>query len=127
MAIYPNYYYPASYNPMQAQPAPQHSTASNGVIWVQGEAGAKAYPVGAGNSVLMMDVESPTVYMKTVETNGMPQPLKIYDLIERTSQNATTTTPTHENVYVTKDEFNAFRDQIKADISVIKKGEQGDG
>lgn len=123
MAVYPNYYYPAGY-----QPAQPHSSSSSGVIWVQGEAGAKAYPVAAGNSVLMMDVESPTVYMKTVEANGMPQPLRVYDLIEKTPKTAASGVSNNENIYVTKKEFEAFRTQIMADISGAKnKEEHGDG
>lgn len=130
MAVYPNYYYPNGYQPTQPQimTAQPHSNSSNGVIWVQGEAGAKAYPVAAGNSVLMMDIESPTVYMKTVEANGMPQPLKVYDLIEKTPRNAPNSSPNDESVYVTKKEFEAFRAQIMADISEAKKKEEhGDG
>ena len=54
-----------------------------GIIWVQGEAGAKAYPLAPNNKVLLMDSEAPVLYVKSVNTSGIPDPLLIYDLVER--------------------------------------------
>lgn len=91
MAYYGNYYpsqtYPyngqsyANYTPVNLQPPVQQS--SGGFIWVQGEAAAKAYPVAPGNSVLLMDSDSPTLYMKSTDNTGKPLPLEIYDLVKR--------------------------------------------
>jgi hypothetical protein len=50
--------------------------------------GAKAYPVTAGNSVLLMDSEESVFYIKTTDQSGMPQPLRVYDYKERTAQKA---------------------------------------
>ena len=61
--------------------APQ--PASNGIIWVQGEEGAKAYMVAAGNSLMLMDSEASTFYLKSTDASGMPQPLRIFDYVER--------------------------------------------
>ena len=54
--------YQANYNMQPVnQPVlnntPTANTQSNnsGIVWVQGEAGAKSYLVGAGNSVMLMD------------------------------------------------------------------------
>ena len=45
------------YMPQQpAQQAPAQN--SGGIIWVQGEAAAKSYPVSPGSGVLLMDSES---------------------------------------------------------------------
>jgi len=53
------------------------------IIWVQGEAGAKAYPLAPNNKILLMDSEAPVLYVKSVNASGIPEPLVIYDLVER--------------------------------------------
>lgn len=73
-------------NQMQQPQQPVQNTQSagnQGFVWVQGEAGAKAYPVAAGNSVLLMDSESPVLYMKSTDISGRPLPIETYDLVKR--------------------------------------------
>lgn len=111
-----NNYYPASYgyNPyMQYQPqqqmqAAQSAQSNNGIPWVQGEAGAKAYTIGAGQSVLLMDSESNAFYIKSTDNSGMPLPLRIFDYQERTpqnTQNAPKTAGIDTSLFVTHAEF----------------------
>jgi hypothetical protein len=57
-------YYPY-FQQQQQQPA-------GTIIWVQGEAGAKSYMVGAGQSILLMDSENPYFYIKSADQSGMP-------------------------------------------------------
>lgn len=57
---------------------------NSGIVWVQGEAGAKSYLVGAGNSVMLMDSEQSVFYIKSTDQSGMPLPLRIFDYTERT-------------------------------------------
>ena len=134
MAYNPNYFFPNGYQPMQMQPIPQQmnpqqamiqnppqSGGSGGILWVQGEEGAKAFPVGAGNTVLMMDVESPTVYMKTVESNGRPQPLKVYDLVERTAQNQSVSPSDSKERNVSREEFEELRSEVRKLSKGIRK------
>lgn len=85
MANYNYPYYPTQYNayPTQMNVAPTQPT-QNGMIWVQGEAGAKSYLVAAGQSVLLMDSEGSTFYIKSTDNSGMPMPLRIFDYKERT-------------------------------------------
>ena len=65
---------------------PQASqNGNNGIIWVQGEAGAKSYLVGAGNSILLMDSEQSRFYIKSTDTSGMPMPLRIFEYEEVSS------------------------------------------
>ena len=71
--------------PPQMQQPPQNQPASNGIIWCQGEEGAKGFLVAAGNSVMLMDSESSTFYIKSTDASGMPQPLRIFDYTERTA------------------------------------------
>ena len=91
---FPNYF-PTGYNPMgnynpyqvgyqQVQNAQQVQTG--GLQWVQGEAGAKAYPVNAGQSALLMDSENNVFYIKSTDNSGMPLPLRTFDYKERTAQ-----------------------------------------
>lgn len=44
-------------------------------IWVQGEAGAKSYPVARGTTLPLFDSEGDYVYFKSVDNNGVPLPL----------------------------------------------------
>lgn len=97
--------------PMTApQSQPQQTTDTGGIIWVQGEAGAKAYLVAPGQSVLLMDSEKSAFYIKSTDSSGMPLPLRIFDYTERnTSQNVPTAAPTIPNIdmanYITREEF----------------------
>ena len=74
---------PQMNNNMQNNAAQQQQQNNNGIIWVQGEAGAKAYPLAPNNKILLMDSEAPVLYVKSVNANGIPDPLMIYDLVER--------------------------------------------
>ena len=82
--VYPQY---NSYIPQQAVTQQQIQTPNdNGILWVQGEAGAKSWAVAPGKSVMLMDSESNTFYIKSSDNSGMPMPLRIFDYTERTQQ-----------------------------------------
>jgi hypothetical protein len=51
------------------------SQSNSYFAWVQGEAGAKSYPVHRGTTVPLFDSEGDFVYFKTVDNNGIPLPL----------------------------------------------------
>lgn len=96
--------------PMMIQNQPQQSADTGGIIWVQGEAGAKAYLVAPGQSVLLMDSEKSAFYIKSTDASGMPLPLRIFDYTERnTGQNVPTAAPTIPNIdmtkFITREEF----------------------
>lgn len=128
---FPQYYpnqVPMMQTPQQmlvGQPTmPQNAqvASGNGITWVQGEASAKSFPVGAGQSVLLMDSEESVFYIKSTDQSGMPQPLRIFDYTERTAQhseagvvkNATTD-------YVSRKEFEEFREDVKRTMRGIRK------
>lgn len=71
--------------PQQPQMSYQAPTQNQSIIWVQGEAGAKAYPVAAGQSVLLMDSEDAVLYVKSTDQTGRPLPMESYDLVKRES------------------------------------------
>ena len=84
-----NSYFPATYPQVQMVPQtpPQAmSQPQNGIVWVQGMEGAKAYPVGAGNNVLLMDSDDSVFYIKSADQSGMPMPLRVFDYTERKSE-----------------------------------------
>ena len=95
--------------PMQqlAQP-PQNN---NGLIWVQGESGAKSYMVAPNNTVMLMDAENSTFYLKSADASGMPLPLRIFDYKERSAVGSQpVSSPTIENSinyddFVRREEF----------------------
>lgn len=55
----------------------------NDRIWVQGEAGAKAYLIAPNATVTLWDSESPTIYIKSADANGIPS-TQILDYTDRT-------------------------------------------
>ena len=102
---------------MPQQPQPM----SSGIIWVQGKSAAQAYPVPAGQTILLMDSDSPTLYLKTTDVSGRPAPMVVYDLVERKEDVAATDTPKPEPVdlseYVKRSEI---EDLIEQKMSEIK-------
>lgn len=90
----------------QMQPTPQ-PTASP--LWVQGEAAAKAFPVAPGSSVILMDSESNTFYIKAADPSGMPS-MRAFDYVERMhSQNPPAqAAQLQHGDYVTRAEFAAL-------------------
>ena len=104
-----------SYTP-PSLPAPQ--PPNQGIIWVQGEAGAKSYLVGAGQSVLLMDSENPIMYIKSTDASGMPLPLRIFDYSERTQQISEPAGVTGVDMtkYVTHDELKKWANDLKTSI-----------
>lgn len=99
----PNLY--GGYNPPAYQqtpaPAPAQSQApSAGLIWVQGEAGAKSYLVAPGVTILLMDSEAQKFYLKSADNSGMPMPLRTFEYKEVGAGETV-----NFDKYVTKDEL----------------------
>ena len=65
----------------QQMPPVVNNAPNQGLIWVQGEAGAKSYIVAPGANVLLMDSESQRFYIKSVDGSGMPT-MKVYEYKE---------------------------------------------
>lgn len=103
---------PMQTQPMQPQP---QQTDNNGIIWVQGEAGAKAYLVAPGNTVQLWDSENQVIYLKSADMSGMPS-MRVLDYTERTVPPRTApvgpTVPQAE--YVTIDKYNALVERLEA-------------
>ena len=87
---YPTYPY-SGYQPTPYYPGPVQDQLAQlrqnqmQQIPPQGEEGAKAYMVAAGNSVMLMDSDASVFYIKSADTSGIPQPLRIFDYAERSA------------------------------------------
>lgn len=99
--------------PMQQMVPPPQPT-SNGILWVQGEEGAKAYMVAAGSSAMLMDSDANVFYIKSADESGVPRPLRIFDYAERTAAQRTPTQPTQQPAveYVPRAEFDALAARV---------------
>lgn len=131
---YPNYMNAQNYLYPQAQaPAPAPTQQNSGIVWVQGEAGAKSYLVGAGQSVLLMDSESSSFFIKSTDASGMPLPLRIFDYTERTQAQPQATVPVAQTPdfdpdrFVTREEFNQWTTNFKASLKAAKREVNEDG
>lgn len=119
--------YQPTYMPQQQAYVPQMPQAqqqqSNGIIWVSGEAGAKAFMVAPNTTVQLWDSEDQVIYLKSADASGMPN-MKVLDYTIRQAENQThTPTLMQSDDYVTRDELNAFEEKIKQMI----KGDADDG
>ena len=116
------------YQPMQMQPVPQgqpmmpvqQTQPDNGMIWVQGEAGMKAFMVAPGHTVVLWDSEDPVFYIKSADMSGIPK-VQTFDYSERDS--AKRTLPIGStNQYVTRAEFEDFAARINQMIQPMTGG-----
>lgn len=97
-------YQPPMQTPSQGQ--------NGGIIWVSGEAGAKAYLVAPNNTVQLWDSEAQTIYLKSADASGMPT-MKVLDYTIRNSAPATVPAVQQPvSDYVTRDEFNALAEKL---------------
>lgn len=100
--------------PMQTMAQP---TPTNDLLFVLNETEATAYPVAPNNSVTLWDKNKDTVYIKSVNMQGVPS-MRILDYKERTPENASKTPVEHEckcgSKFVSLDKFNALEDKLEA-------------
>lgn len=140
----PNYsYYPQTpyYSPQNANnvqpnistPVMQNTptSANNGLIWVQGETGAKSYMVAPNSTILLMDSEAQQFFLKSADASGMPLPLRIFTYKELTQPTAQNNALEAQNIidpdkYVTREEFDRRLAEITQKKPIQKKAEVKD-
>lgn len=108
---FPIGYQPAQiYYPSQQvqQPQPQQN---NGIIWVQGEAGAKSYLVAPNTTVQLWDSESQVIYLKSADASGMPS-IKVLDYTIRDSAPKHPTPVGPQIDYATKEDIGALQGEL---------------
>jgi nitrous oxide reductase accessory protein NosL len=146
---YAPFYRPTYYDQMQtpsfnqqpmAQPVQQIQTpaqqTNNGLVWVQGETGAKSYLVAPGCTVMLMDSEGERFYLKSADASGMPLPLRVFEYKERTETAQQTAGGSVaafddlDNKFVTRDEFErrmaSIAPQKKSKNKLTEDAEDGD-
>lgn len=130
---YAPFYRGGFFNPMQTPTMPQmadnqgqyaqpyqsmQTQQTNDMIWVLNENEATSYPVAPNNSVVLWDKNNPTIYVKSVNAQGMPS-MRILDFTERnvnTSNSPVNAPKTHEctcgDKYATKEQINDLKGKI---------------
>ena len=136
MAYYAPFYRPTYYDPVQQNPMGQFNQQyqqpmaqqmqnaqmqmqgqpTNDFLWVLNENEATSYPVAPNNTVILWDKNFPTVYIKSVNAQGVPS-MRVLDFTERTA-----TAPKQpvsvpfgsSNNFVTVDSFNALEAKFAA-------------
>lgn len=114
-----NNYFPTGYQPMyypqQNQPQPQVQQSqqiNNGIIWVQGEAAAKSYPIAPNSSVPLWDSEANVIYIKSADMSGMPS-MRVIDYTIRDNAPKTPEIATQGN-FATKDDVEYLKGEISS-------------
>lgn len=109
-----NNYYPATYQPTYFSPMYSQQTQNNGIIWVQGEAGAKSYLVAPNTTVQLWDSEKQVIYLKSADASGMPS-MKVLDYKVREQPTGAQGQQVGKNTdYALKSELTQFKEQLDA-------------
>lgn len=93
-----------------------------GIIWVQGEAGAKSYLVAPNTTVQLWDSESQTIYLKSADASGMPS-MKIIDYTVRGTETQNNAFSMNDKQFISRDEFDVLKgeiDGLKSEINKLK-------
>lgn len=136
MAYYAPFYRPTYYDPVQQNPIgqfnqqfqqtiaqqmqnaqmPIQGQTTNDFLWVLNENEATSYPVAPNNTVTLWDKNLPTIYIKSVNAQGVPS-MRVLDFVERTATSTTqpvVATFNSPNNFVTADQFNALKGDVEA-------------
>lgn len=118
-----NNYFPTGYQPAQIvyPQAQQTQQNSNGIIWVSGEAGAKAYLVAPNQSVQLWDSESQTIYLKSADAAGIPN-MRILDYTFRDSM-PQTSPGLDVGGFASKEDVDYLKEELKALKSKLESEE----
>lgn len=102
--------------PMQNAQMPMQTQPANDFLWVLNENEATSYPVSPNNTVTLWDKNLPTIYIKSVNAQGVPS-MRILDFTERlvnAHKTPSTATFNSNNNFVTIDSFNALEAKFSA-------------
>ena len=109
-------YQPPMAQQMQNAQMPMQGQPTNDFLWVLNENEATSYPVAPNNTVTLWDKNLPTIYIKSVNAQGVPS-MRILDFTERTAtaQKQPVSGPFGSaNNFVTIDSFNALKGDVEA-------------
>ena len=80
----PQYPQPVQMMPQQTSPQPMPQQNNTGILWVQGEAGAKSHLVAPNTTVALWDSEAQRIFLKSADAAGMPSMKILNYTIEET-------------------------------------------
>ena len=106
---------------MQTQPVQAPQPSISGPVYVNGEAGAKGFIIGANQTVMLIDADpdANTFWLKSADASGMPS-MRTFDYTERNAAKAAAA-PTVD--YVTHKELDALAaraEDIAAEVEQLK-------
>lgn len=82
-----------------------NQVATNNIYWVDSEQQARAYPVAYGASVLMLDRNQDTIYIKSVDQSGVMTGFRICDYQERIVM--------PQGDFVSREDYNNLKDELE--------------
>lgn len=134
--MYPAYQ-PQSVMAQPVQPNTQTQQSGHGLIWVDGEVGAKAYQMPPGwpcnQPIALWDTNDTVIYLKSTNPMGMPNPLQKAHYRLEEYRNASVSVPAPEqpsmpdmSEYVRKDDMERMKQELMESISSVNaSGESG--
>lgn len=93
---------------MAQNPVQNPSTTNNDMIWVLGEIEATSYPVAPNNTVVLWDKNNKSIYLKSVDSRGIPS-MRILDYSVRNEDQPVENTSLN---YVKIDDFHALEEKV---------------
>lgn len=117
-ATYQPMYYPQQMMPQQtmaqtAQQTPQPVAQSqSGIVWVQGEAGAKSYLLAPNTILPLWDSEAQTIYLKSTDNSGMPTIKYIDYTIREPNQKSANNIVEENHSFATKDDIKELSEEL---------------
>lgn len=99
---------------------PQQQTNTISVVTVQGEAGARIYPVAAGNTVLLIDFDAKKFWLKSTDTGGLPLRFAAFNFTEEIVQ-----TQGDTSNFISRNEFNDLKQSIDNQFKQLIDSVQG--
>ena len=125
--IFPMTYQPQQmYYPQMQSQGQQQTQNGNNLIWVSGEAGAKAYRVAPNTTVTLWDSEAQVIYLKSADASGMPS-MKIIDYTIRNNTPQETVRDLHNEFAMKTDVESIRKDILALNERVNSLAKRGDG
>ena len=125
--IFPMTYQPQQmYYPQMQNQGQQQTQNGNNLIWVSGEAGAKAYLVAPNTTVTLWDSEAQVIYLKSADATGMPS-MKIIDYTIRNNTPQETVSDRHSEFAMKTDVESIRKDILALNERVNSLAKRGDG
>ena len=97
---------------------------TNDMIWVLSQVEAESFPVAPNNRVILWDKNQDTVYIKSVDAQGVPS-IQILDYVERVPQKRTEAHKcTCGDRFIPKEKFDELEakfDELRAKVESLEK------